>query len=46
MFQGQIGKIAPLSPGKLGLFVILALLFHPSIPKIGQSHPVENYFFE
>ena len=25
MFQGQIGETAPLSPGKLGLFLILAL---------------------
>ena len=36
MFQGQIGEIAPLSPGTLGLFLILALFFHPSLPKIGQ----------
>ena len=45
MFEGQIGEIAPLSPGKLGLFLILALFFHPSLPKIGHSHPVKNYFF-
>ena len=31
MFQGQIGEIVPLSPGKLGVFLILALFStHPS----------------
>ena len=31
MFQGQIGETAPLSPGKLDLFLILALFStHPS----------------
>ena len=44
MFQGQIGEIPLLSPGKSGLFLILALFFHPSLPKIGHSHPVKNYF--
>ena len=46
MFEGQIREIAPLSPGKLGLFLILSLFFHPSLPKIGHSHPVKNYFLE
>ena len=46
MFQGQIGEIAPLSQGKLGFFLILALFFHPSLQKIGHFHPVKNYFFE
>ena len=45
MFQRQIGEIFLLSPGKLGLFLILALLFHPSLPKIGHTHPAKNYFF-
>ena len=37
MFQGQIGEIAPLSPGKMGLFLILALFStHPS-QKLGTS---------
>ena len=33
MFQGQIGEIPLLNPGKLGLFLILALFFHPYLPK-------------
>ena len=45
MFQGQIREILLLSPGKLGLFLVLALFIHPSLPKIGHSHPVKNYFF-
>ena len=45
MFQGQIGEILLLSPGKLGLFLVLALFIHLSLPKIGNSHPVKNYFF-
>ena len=46
MFQEQIGEFSFLSPGKLGLFLLLALFFHPSLPKIGHSHAVRNYFSE
>ena len=46
MFQGQIGEIPVLSPEKLGLFLVLTLFFHPSLPKIGYSHSVNNYFCE
>ena len=37
MLQGEIGEIPLLSPGKLGPFLILALFFHPSLPKIGHE---------
>ena len=46
MFQGQIGKISPQIPGKLGNFLVLALFFHLSLPKIWLSHPNKNYIFE
>ena len=45
MFQGQIGKIAPKIPGKSGVFSILALFFHQSLPKIWHAHPHKNYIF-
>ena len=35
MFQGQIGEIAPLSPGKLGIFLILALFSTCPSKKLG-----------
>ena len=44
MFQGQIEEIAPLGPGKLGLFLILALFFHPSLPKIGHPTKLKTTF--
>ena len=40
MFQGQIRKVTPLSTEKLGIFLILALVFNPPLPKIGHSHPI------
>ena len=46
MFQGQIGKIVPQIPGKLGNFPVLALFFHLSLPKIWLTHPNTNYIFE
>ncbi len=46
MFQGQIGKIVPESPGKSGVFHVLALFFHLSLPKIWQSRAHENYIFK
>ena len=46
MFQGQIWKISPQIPGKLGNFPVLALFFHLSLPKIWLSHPNKNYIFE
>ena len=45
MFQGKIGEILFLSPRQSGLFLVLAIFIHPSLPKIGHSHPVKNYFF-
>ena len=44
MFQGQIGEIAPLSPGILGLFLILALFFHPSPQKLGTPTQLKTTF--
>ena len=44
MFQGQTGEIAPLNPGKLGLFLILVQFFHPSLPKIGHSTQSKTSF--
>ena len=46
MFQGQIGKISFHIPGKLGNFLVLALFFHLSLPKIWLSSPNKNYIFE
>ena len=46
MFQGQIGKITPETPGRLGNFSVLALFFHLSLPKIWLTHPHKNYIFE
>ena len=46
MFQGQIGKIVPQIPGKLGNFPVLAPFFHLSLPKIWLTHPNKNYIFE
>ena len=46
MFQEQIGKITPQSPGRLGNFSVLALFFHLSLPKIRLTHPHKNYIFE
>ena len=31
---------------ELGLFSPLSSIFHPSLPKIGHTHPVKNYVFE
>ena len=46
MFQGQIGKIIPQIPGKLGNFPVLALFLHLSLPKIWFTHSNKNYIFE
>ena len=46
MFQGQIGKISPQIPEKLGNFPVLALYFHLSLPKIWLCQPNKNYIFE
>ena len=45
MFQGQIGEIPLLSPGKLGNFSHFNPIFHPSLPKLGHSHPVKKLLF-
>ena len=37
---------SPLSSGKCSHFLILALLFYPSLQKIGLSLTVKNYFLE
>ena len=44
MFQGQNGEILSLSPGKLGFFLIVALFFHPSLPKIEHSTQLKTTF--
>ena len=46
MFQGQIGKIVPQIPEKLGNFLVLAIFIHVSLPKIWLTHPNKNYIFE
>ena len=46
MFQGQIGKIAFQTLGKLGNFPVLALFFHLSLPKLWLTHSHKNYIFE
>ena len=42
MFQGQIGRITPQTPGRFGSLQVL----HLSLPKIWLSHPHKNYIFE
>ena len=44
-FQGKIGAIAPDFPEKMTVYIVLALQFHPSFPKIWCSHPNKNYIF-
>ena len=44
MFQGQIGEIAPLSPGKLGLFLILTLFSTRPSQKLGTPNQLEASF--
>ena len=46
MFQGQIGEILLLSAGKLGLFLILAIFIHPSLPKMGTPTQLKPLFPE
>ena len=45
-FQGKIGTISSAIPGKMTVFPVLTLLFHPSFPKIWLSHLNKNYIFE
>ena len=44
MFQGQIGEIAPLIPGKLGLFLILALFSTGLSQKLGILTQLKTTF--
>ena len=44
MFQGQIGEIAPLSPGKLGLFLILVLFSTRLSQKLGSPTQLKTTF--
>ena len=46
MFQGQIGKTASETPGRLGNCPVLALLFHLSLPEIWLTRSHKNYIFE
>ena len=41
MFQGQIGKITSQTPWRLDNFLVLALFFHLSLPKIGLATPIK-----
>ena len=34
------------SPGKLGIFPVLSLFFHLSLPKIWKAHPHKDYIFK
>ena len=40
------GTIFPAIPGKMTVFLVLTLHFHPSLPKIWLFHLNENYIFE
>ena len=42
--QGQMVKIPLQSPGRLGIFPVLSLFFHLSLPKISQAHPIKILF--
>ena len=42
--QGQMVKIPFQSPGKLGIFPVLSLFFHLSLPKIWQARPIKIIF--
>ena len=44
MFQGKNGEIPLLSPGKLSLFLILALFFHQTLPKLGTLTQLKTTF--
>ena len=44
--SGTNWRNSPSKRREIGSFLILALLFHPSLPNIGHTHPVKNYFFE
>ena len=44
MFQGQIREIAPLSPGKLGIFLILALFSTRPSQKLGTLTQLKTTF--
>ena len=44
MFQGQIGEFPFSIPGKLGLFLVLALFFHPSPKKLGTPTQLKTTF--
>ena len=46
MFQGQIAKFAPKSPGKSGIFLVLTLFFLMSLPKIWLTHTKKITFLE
>ena len=45
MFQEQIGEILFLRPGKLSLFLVLALFFHRSFSEldIEQGYPLKKF---
>ena len=46
-FQGKNWNNFPDIPGgKMTVFPVLILLFHPSLPKILLSHLHKNYIFE
>ena len=45
-FQGKNWNNFPDIPGKMTVFSVLTLLFHPFLPKIWLSHLHKNYIFE
>ena len=45
-FQRKIGTASPAIPVKIPVFLVLTLLFHPSLLKIWLSHLNKDYIFE
>ena len=43
---GQLGKTAPLKPGKYGIFPVMSLFFYPSLLKTRHFQPNKKYFLE
>ena len=44
--RAKIGTIFPAIPGKMTVFLVLSLLFHPLLPKIWLPHLNKTYVFE
>ena len=44
--QGQVIKIPLPSTGKVSIFLVLALFFHLSLPRIWHANPHQNFISE